>query len=321
MKKLKISTLWCGDISQSVIFSLIKFIAQKDIEFVHPSEAEIIFFGPYDLLSFKRRSYNYFKKRYKIIGKVFPNLDLYLLNRKIKPIRIFFSHENTFSPDIYYDFSITSQFNIHDETHLRFPIWKDLIDWSHLGFVRAPTKFVNRFDNFYNINQLTKPLGNEYIKKKRNICIFSTHLKEPRKSMRYFFSKNFRVDGYGPYFDTNIENHNSSIFSKKSILQQYAFNLCPENSLYPGYYTEKVPEAFLGKSLPLTWADPNIKLDFNENSFINLFHYFHDDYYKISNLLKDEIFLKKFTYEPLLLSKPNLDLEYKFIEKVLKSVN
>jgi hypothetical protein len=36
MKKLKISTLWCGDFSQSVIMFLIKKISNKTIEFVHP---------------------------------------------------------------------------------------------------------------------------------------------------------------------------------------------------------------------------------------------------------------------------------------------
>ena len=321
MKKLKISTLWCGDISQSVIMHLIKQISNKNIEFVHPKDCDILFFGPYDSSSLKRRVLDYICRKTKVFYKIFPNIDYYLLNRKSRPLTIYLSHENIFSPDIHYDFSITSQFNLHDKTHLRFPIWKELIDWSHLAISRPPSKFICRFGEFYNIKHLMRPLGNEFLKKKKDICIFSSHLKEPRKSMYYFFSKNFKVDGYGPFFDTNIKNHNSSPFSKKSILAQYAFNLCPENSIYPGYYTEKVPEAFLSNSLPLTWADPNIKIDFNEKCMINLFNHFHDDYHQVSNFLKDENFLKKFTYEPLLLTEPNLDLEYRFIEKILKSVN
>ena len=279
-----------------------------------------MFVGPYDYFFYDEKILKYIKKNFKIISKIFPNIDINLLSRKTRPLVIYHSQENISPSNLRYDFSITPLFNLHDKTHLRFPIWKELIDWSHVQISRPTPKFVSRYGEFYNIKELIRPLSDKFMKKK-DICIFSSHLNEPRKSMYYFFSKYFNVTGYGPYFDSSIKDHNSNPFSKKSILKEYAFNLCPENSMYPGYYTEKVPEAFLSNSLPLAWADPNIKLDFNENSMINLFNYFHDDYSEIANLLKDENFLKKFTYEPLLLTEPSLDLEYKFIEKILKLVN
>ena len=111
-----------------------------------------------------------------------------------------------------------------------------------------------------------------------------------------------------------------SLFNKKNILKNYAFNLCPENSLYPGYYTEKVPEAFLSKSLPITWADSNIKLDFNNKSLINLLDYSKNNFSEIIELLNDDIFLQRFTKEPLLLTEPNLVDEYKFVKKLLDSL-
>ena len=46
--------------------------------------------------------------------------------------------------------------------------------------------------------------------------------------------------------------------------------MCPENGLYPGYYTEKIPEAFYSGCLPITWADENIVADFNSRAFLNL---------------------------------------------------
>ena len=100
------------------------------------------------------------------------------------------------------------------------------------------------------------------------------------------------------------------------ILKNYSFNLCPENALYPGYYTEKVPDAFLGKCLPLAWADNYINSDFNEKSFINLLNYSKSNYLEINSLLKDDSFLKKFTTEPLLLKEPNLTEETKFLKKI-----
>ena len=320
MNKVKISTLWSGDISQSVIINLIKNFSKKKIEFVHPKDCDILFFGPYDLASTKRKVINKFKEKIGKLANFFPNLDFYSFNRKIKPLRILYSQENVNFSDIYYDYSITSRYNVCEQTHLRFPLWKELVDWSHLNIKRDPGPFIARFDNFFNIQELINPQGDAFLKKERRICIFSSHLNEPRKSIINFFSKNFKVDGYGKYFDKKIKHHNLSSYSKKNILKNYAFNLCPENSLYPGYYTEKVPEAFLSKTLPITWADSNIKYDFNEKSIINLLDYSKDDYKEILALLEDDEFLQKFTNEPLLLQEPNLDDEVKFVEKILSNL-
>ena len=200
MKELKISTLWCSEFSEnSLFFHLIKNISKREIKIVPPHKSDLIFIGSYDNY-YKRNFLNIARNKFKIIDKIYPNIDLYFLNRKMKPVRIFISFENRFLSNVKNDFSITQMHNIHDKTHLRFPIWKDLIDWSHLGIKRSLTKFVKRFDNYYNINKLMAPLGDNFMKKPRKICIFSSHLKEPRKSMYYFFSKYFSVEVYGPYF-------------------------------------------------------------------------------------------------------------------------
>ena len=320
MKKLKISTLWVGDFRETLIFKLIEKTSKIPVEIVTPNKSDIIIFGPYDTPALKRRFLNFARSKIQFMDNIFPNIDLYLLNRRIKPVRIFYSHENYTFPDIKYDFSITSHLGLDDETHLRFPLWKELINWNHLGLERKLGLFIQRFDNFYNIKELMSPQGDLFLKKERKICLLSSHLNEPRKSMLMNLSKNFTVDGYGPCFDKNIKNHNFNPLSKIEILRKYAFNLCPENSLYPGYYTEKVPEAFLGKCLPLAWADNNINQDFNEKSFVNLLNYSKDNYLEISNLLKDENFLNKYATEPLLLNEPNLNKEINFIKKITDSI-
>ena len=320
MQKIKIATLWSGDLNASLIFKLIENISKKEIEIVSPELSDILIFGPYDTHSLKRKFLQFTRKKITSADNIFPNIDLYLLNRKIKPLRIFYSHENYPFPYVQYDYSITNHLGINSETHLRLPIWKELIDWKHLGLLRNVNKFIKRFDNFYNIKDLMLPQGESFLNKERKICLLSTHLNEPRKSMYFNLSKYFTVDGYGSFFNKDVKHHNLSPNSKKEILSKYAFNLCPENSLYPGYYTEKVPEAFLGKSLPLAWADNNINIDFNEKSFVNLLNYSKDNYFEISNLLKDENFLKQFTTEPLLLKKPNLNEEINFIKKIISYI-
>ena len=82
-------------------------------------------------------------------------------------------------------------------------------------------------------------------------------------------------------------------FKIYDVLKNYSFNLCPHNSLYPGYHDEKIVNAFISKSLAVTWADKNINFDFNDKAFINLIDYSSSNYEEICLLIKDENFLRK----------------------------
>ena len=192
MKKIKISTLWTPDIKECLIFKLIENISKREIEIVSIEKSDILIFGPYDTDSLKRRLMNFAERKISSIYNIFPNIDLYLLNRKIKPIRIFYSHENFSFPKVKYDFSITSHFGINNDKHLRFPLWKDLINWGHLGITREVNKFIRRFDDFYNIKDMTSPQGDVFLKKERKVCLITSHLEEPRESMYSSISKNFK---------------------------------------------------------------------------------------------------------------------------------
>jgi len=320
MNLLKISFLWTSNLENNLIFKLIKILSKKKIKITSVNECDFLIFGPYDQYSIKRKILNTLRQKVNNIEKIFPNLDVYLINRKIKPLRLFYSQEYYgFPSTTKYDFAITPHLGISKKNHFRFASWKDSIDWSHEGIHRELITDVKRFGEYYNINDLISPQGNSFLKKERKICLITSHLNEPRKSIYEELSKNFIIDGYGPYFDKNITNHNASKFTKKEILKNYSFNLCPENALYPGYYTEKVPDAFLGKCLPLAWADNYINCDFNEKSFINLYNYTKENYSEINYLLKDDIFLKKFSDQPLLINTPNLNLEISFLKKILDS--
>ena len=320
MKKIKISLLWTieEDFKNSIIFNLIKNSTKKEIEFSSVAKSDLLIFGPYESY-LKRKILNLAKKKFKLIENIFPNIDFYLLKRKFQPVKVFMTHEKDFT-NIKYDFIISNHLGVNDNNHLRLAMWKELIDWSHLGIKRVPTNFIKRFDNYFSIKDLMSPLGDTFINKDKKIAIICSNLNEPRKSMYNIFSKSFVVNGYGRYFDRSIKNHNSSSFTKKELLKKYAFNLCPENTLYPGCYSEKVPEAFLAKSLPITWADNNINVDFNQRSFINLLNHTADNYKEIIALLKDSEFLKKFVNEPLLLKEPDLVTETVFIKKILENL-
>lgn len=321
MSKLKISYVWLPNFEDTVIFHLLSILSKKEIKIVPPLECDILFIGPGDAFSFKRKIYNIIKEKFILnIEKKFQNLDLYTFNRKFKPIRVSFATESVRNNFVKSDYSISSELGVNNKNHLRFPYWKEHINWSHENVSRKNNSAnVKRFGFFHDLDILMRPQGEEFLKKK-DMCIFSSHMAEPRLSIYESFSKEFKLDGYGPYFDKKLKNHNTSSFTKLEVMKKYSINLCPENIIYPGCYSEKVTDSFIGKCLPVTCMDTNVKEDFNDRAFINLANHFSDNFQSIKNLLKDPIFLKKFTSEPLITSKPNLDNEKLFIEKLITDI-
>ena len=95
MSKLKISYLWLPNFEETVIFHLLKTLSTKEVEIANPFECDILFIGPGDAFSLKRRIYNKIKKNFfPNIEKKFNNIDLYSFNRKFKPLRVSFATES-----------------------------------------------------------------------------------------------------------------------------------------------------------------------------------------------------------------------------------
>lgn len=50
---------------------------------------------------------------------------------------------------------------------------------------------------------------------------------------------------------------------KRTILEPYMFSIVPENSQHSGYYTEKIIDCFIAKTIPVYWGCPDIGKYFN----------------------------------------------------------
>src|SRR5262245_51370319 len=57
--------------------------------------------------------------------------------------------------------------------------------------------------------------------------------------------------------------------SKLEIFPRYRFNVCFENAMFPGYYTEKILHAWAGGCVPLYFADRFACRDFNPAAMVN----------------------------------------------------
>ena len=93
-----------------------------------------------------------------------------------------------------------------------------------------------------------------------------------RNEAFHLLSQYKRVDAAGPLFNnvgyilprgTNAQVH------KINFMEESRFNLCYENSSYPGYVTEKLFHALYAGVIPNYWGSPTVELDFNPDAFIS----------------------------------------------------
>ena len=282
---IKISSIWSHNIQESIIFLILKKISKKKIVFSKPDNADILFIGPYNNGTLLGKTLEKLKKN-NLINNFLPNIEHLNFKRKYSPLKIYFSEEGYLHNYNFEDsFHITTLIGVENKNHLRFPIWKDFIDWSSEGLGRD-NSFLNgkRFGKLYSIDHLMKPQGHEFMKKNNKICFITSHLNYPRNIFYKKLKNIIPIDGFGKTFDKKIKDHNSSTFKKIDILKNYRFNLCPHNILLPGYYDEKIPDSFYAKTVPITWCDKNVQKDFNTNCFINLNDYMDKEFGKLIEL-------------------------------------
>ena len=109
-----------------------------------------------------------------------------------------------------------------------------------------------------------------------------------------------------------------SVKSKFEIAREYRFVLCFENDLYPGYITEKLPEAWMTGAIPLYWGlEPGDY--FNKSAFLNLadFHNSEEYYKRIANINSSPEAWNSIASQPLLKSQPDLNNIISVLRKAL----
>ena len=123
-----------------------------------------------------------------------------------------------------------------------------------------------------------------------------------------------QVDGYGNMFNKSLRQ------SKFDILPEYKFCLCPENSIYHGYITEKLIDAYAGGTVPIYSGDFSVCADFDNNAFLNYQEDLRIDWLvEHVSELDENIELYRAVYEqPLLKETPKLDDAINFVRNIVK---
>jgi alpha(1,3/1,4) fucosyltransferase len=178
--------------------------------------------------------------------------------------KIFFTGENRRPWNYKADYFLTFD-HMSDSRHYRLPLYV-LDNWVHQNLIGLP-----------DIRQ-----GRLYADK-IDFCSFVVANSgcTERNNIFHKLSAYKKVNSGGPLFNNvGFVLPRDGINAQKTkfqFLAQHKFNICYENSSYPGYVTEKLFHAFYCSTVPIYWGSPTVEVDFNPDAFINRFDYSSDE--------------------------------------------
>jgi alpha(1,3/1,4) fucosyltransferase len=161
------------------------------------------------------------------------------------------------------DYSLSFDFDDYQGRNSRFPLWLTYID-----FFNKKT-YVNQ-KYLLPVDYILFPnLNNTFFKQEKTeqVIILTKHLKNRKDEIVNKLAGKMQVHGYGSFFNRGIEDGEDV---KMKLISRFKFHICCENSLYPGYYTEKLLHAKAAGTIPIYHSDTKISEDFNPDGFLNL---------------------------------------------------
>ena len=211
-------------------------------------------------------------------------------------VKIFFTGENIVPDFNICDYGMAFHQMSLGDRYLRFPLFL-LYAWDDL-------------EKMQNDKIIDKKLAD------RKFCNFVySNFKVANPIREHFFrelSKYKKIDSGGKY----LNNIGYFVGNKLDFISQYKFTIAMENSSVPGYTTEKLIQPMIVNSMPIYWGNPNVSVDFNVKSFINI-----NDFASISDVIDyiiyldthDDEYLKKISQNWF--SVPNIKMAYEELIK------
>lgn len=291
MLKISFTDFWDGFNENNNLFTnILKEIFCSNIQITIPRKADICFVSVCG------------SKHQRIINK-FGNKCFLFLGENLRP-----NIYNTY-------LSLSGDFNSYQGRNFRLPLWYMEIDWydSNLGTIK-----VNDIEE--KLMSYGRFTSDDLAKRKDCITIFNNK-EGTRMDMYHRLKKIMNVDAYGKPFNNWFPTY-ADYKEKLKKMGNYKFNFCPENSLYPGYYTEKCFHSKLSGCIPIYFADSHFTNDFRKEAVINMYDYLNlDDLENFLNEINNDCYyLANLANEPLLSKMPNLDSVKNFLYKSINTI-
>jgi hypothetical protein len=174
---------------------------------------------------------------------------------KNKKIKIFYTGENLRPNFNECSFSFTFDFDSYDERNIRIPLWLLQIDWFNKKNYGNP-QYVIPLDHLNN---------NPYPENKEFFCSMVVNNFFPERKKIYSILNAYKeVKTVGKPWNNWIYGEDE----KFNIINKGKFNICFENTKFPGYFTEKPIHARVARTIPVYYADRRYEEDFNKKAFI-----------------------------------------------------
>jgi hypothetical protein len=226
-----------------------------------------------------------------------------------------FIGENIRPSFVNYNYSLSFDYDTYGGRNFRLPLWYARLAWD--GFEQKP-----RRDNHHNhgyeqlipIPFLTEGRKLDIKAKDKFCALIANNPEGLRINLYNSISEYKQVDGYGNMFGNPLRK------SKFAILPEYKFCLCPENSVYDGYVTEKLVDAYAGLTVPIYSGTMSVDCDFNEFAFLNYMNTKNMEVFVRKIMRTDQALeLYQTIYEqPLLTETPKLDEAIAFVRSIVK---
>jgi hypothetical protein len=156
-----------------------------------------------------------------------------------------------------FDLIVGFKYTNLEKKQIRFPLW--LIYYNYYNYT-PEHNLLNYIENNYKKN-----------KKKENKNISTTLISHhDRGGQRTKIYNEIVSNNYCNIYCPSTFKHNTidklgiKIEDKINYISKSIYNICPENSKFEGYFTEKIIQAFEGGTIPFYWA-----IDLPEKGLIN----------------------------------------------------
>lgn len=207
----------------------------ESIEVVHPKKSEIVIWSVFPIELLPKSKFGH------------------------KQINVFFTGENIRPPLDNYDLGLSFDL-LKEKNHFRLPLWWLYCDWT------LDQKSTHLEDNRLNPYLFHKSRDLDLSSSQRAISAYIGNMTPNRRDFLTLIESNLEVRGFGGAF-------NAPIKSKLERFGKEKFTLCFENSIWPGYHTEKLPQAWALGAVPVYSGASSVHNEFNSSAFLNLADY------------------------------------------------